>query len=156
MQNRTKFAKKCKFFQMKGCLVARSLGRPRRALALLHDGTGRRRNLPRLLSPTAYPARHVWLDASVHQIWVIDASARTDALSTRVLPRGSRPRMAAAQRVGAMLVKGWPRCLTFRVSPVALFYAAALADCCVARCMARSLQCRCLGLHADIQCLGSF
>jgi hypothetical protein len=36
--------------------------------------------------------------------------------------------------------------------PVASFYAAALAACCAARRMARSLQCRRLGLRAGIQC----
>jgi hypothetical protein len=44
-----------------------------------------------------------WPDASVYQIWVTDASARTGALSARVLPRGSRPHLAAAQRTRAML-----------------------------------------------------
>jgi hypothetical protein len=53
-------------------------------------------------------ARH-----TVHQIWVTDASARTDAMSARVLPRRSRPRMVATQRAGRMVVKGWPCRLTF-------------------------------------------
>jgi hypothetical protein len=38
------------------------------------------------------------------------------------------------------------------VPPVALLYAAALAACCAARCMSRSLQCRRLELRAGIQC----
>jgi hypothetical protein len=36
-----------------------------------------------------YSDRRVWSDASVHQIWITDASMRTEALSARVLPRGS-------------------------------------------------------------------
>jgi hypothetical protein len=57
--------------------------------------------------------RRIQSDASVHQIWVIDASARIGALPACVLPRGCRARLAAAQRVGAMLVKGWTHRLAF-------------------------------------------
>jgi hypothetical protein len=51
--------------------------------------------------------RRIRTDVSVHQIWVTDASARTDALSARVFPRESRPHLATAQWARAMLVKGW-------------------------------------------------
>jgi hypothetical protein len=66
-------------------------------------------------APVAHaPAvRRIRTDASVHQIWVTDASMRIGTLSAHVLPRGSRPRMAATQRARAMLVKGWARRLAF-------------------------------------------
>jgi hypothetical protein len=60
-------------------------------------------------SGAMHPDRRVWPDASVHLIWVTDASTWTGALSTRALPRGYRPHMAATQWTIAMLVKGWVR-----------------------------------------------
>jgi hypothetical protein len=64
-------------------------------------------------SGATHPDRRVRPVASVHQIWVTDASARIGALSAHVLPRGTRPGMAATQRAKVMLVKGWSRRLTF-------------------------------------------
>jgi hypothetical protein len=58
-------------------------------------------------SSAMHPDRRVWPDASVHQIWVTDASVQTGAMSAHVLPCGYRPCMAATQPAIARLVKGW-------------------------------------------------
>jgi hypothetical protein len=67
-----------------------------------------------------------------------------------VLLCGSRPRMAATQRAGGMVVKGLSR------RPIASIYTAALAACCATRRMVRQLKCRRFGLRASNQCLDGF
>jgi hypothetical protein len=91
--------------------------RLRRYVAECHrigpTGLARRLRMPNV---EMHPDQHVRPDASVLQIWVTDASARIDALSACVLPHGFRPCVAGTQRAGGMVVKGWPRRLTFCVA----------------------------------------
>jgi hypothetical protein len=67
--------------------------------------------------PTGHaPAvRRIRTDASgpTHRSTKFGSQLRRRGLSARVLPCGSRPHLAAAQRARAMLVKGWARRLAF-------------------------------------------